>query len=279
MQRATARKRTNRIFSFDSPKAIKANKFGYLNAIHYMAPYSIANVGNLCPMATAGCRALCLGLWSGQAGMVKDMASTETQGNSVRLSRIHKAQRFMTDRAAYMLDFVRAIDNARLRARRQRRKLCVRPNGSTDIAYEGIRFSITRNAKGKAMAVTLGGFDGRNIFDHYPKVQFVDYTKIATRFKRQLPANYSLTLSRSETNESECIAALRNTTNVAVVFACDKPATWHGFRVIDGDQHDLRHLDPRGVVVGLSPKGLKARRDTSGFVVRNDIAPAMALAA
>ena len=29
-----------------------------------------------------------------------------------------------------------------------------------------------------------------------------------------------------------------------------------------------RHLDPRGVIVGLSPKGTKAKRDTSGFVVR-----------
>jgi len=27
----------------------------------------------------------------------------------------------------------------------------------------------------------------------------------------------------------------------------------------------LRHLDPKGVVVGLTPKGSKARRDLSGF--------------
>ena len=267
MQRATRARQ--RIFSFDSPKAIKANKYGYLNAIHYMAPYDIAGVGNLCPKATAGCRALCLGLWSGQAGMVKDQSDTATQGNNVRLSRINKAQRFMTDRANYLLDFVRAIDNARIRARRQRRKLAVRPNGATDVAYEGIRFTIVRNAKGKAMSVTLGGQGALNIFEHYPRVQFVDYTKIATRFNRALPTNYSLTLSHSETNESECITALRNGTNVAVVFAGDKPQTWHGVRVIDGDQHDLRHLDPKGVVVGLSPKGLKAKRDTSGFVVRD----------
>lgn len=271
----------NRIFSFDSAKAIKANKYGYLNAIHYMAPYDVAGVGNLCPMSSAGCRALCLGLWSGQAGMVKDSTSTTTQGNNVRKSRIEKAQRFMTDRASYLLDFVRAIDAARIRARRQRRKLCVRPNGATDVAYEGIRFSIIRNAKGKAISVTLGGPDARNIFEHYRTVQFVDYTKIATRFKRALPANYSLTLSRSETNETDCLAALRNGHNVAIVFAGDKPATWHGITVIDGDQHDLRHLDPKGVVVGLSPKGMKARRDTSGFVVRDyqDVSAPLALAA
>ncbi len=47
----------------------------------------------------------------------------------------------------------------------------------------------------------------------------------------------------------------------------------HGYPVINGDESDLRQLDPRaaigspGFVVGLSPKGGKAKRDTSGFVV------------
>jgi len=57
--------------------------------------------------------------------------------------------------------------------------------------------------------------------------------------------------------------------NVAVVFANGLPDRWNGFPVINGDLHDLRHLDPRGVVVGLSPKGPKAKRDMSGFVIRN----------
>ncbi len=82
-----------------------------------------------------------------------------------------------------------------------------------------------------------------------------------------MPANLHLTFSRSEINEADCLEVLAAGGNVAVVFA-DRPATWNGYPVIDGDQHDLRHLDPKGVVVGLSPKGLKAKRDTSGFVVR-----------
>jgi hypothetical protein len=52
------------------------------------------------------------------------------------------------------------------------------------------------------------------------------------------------------------------------VFAGTMPEAWNGFRVINGDEHDLRHLDPKGVVVGLTPKGNKARHDMSGFVVR-----------
>lgn len=248
----------NRIFSFDSPKAIKANKFGYLNAIHYMAPASVAGVGNLCPKATEGCRALCLGLWSGQAGMVKDSSDESSQGNSVRASRIAKAQRFMRARADYMRDVVRSIELAQGKARKARRKLAVRLNGSTDIAWEGI-------------ACARGGHNYHNVFAAFPNVQFIDYTKISHRFKRALPANYHLTLSRSEVNESECVDALANGVNVAIVFAGIAPKRWNGHRVIDGDQHDLRHLDPRGrkgVVVGLTPKGRKAKRDESGFVVR-----------
>jgi len=243
----------NRIFSTDSPKAVKSLGYGYLNAIHYMAPHDIAGVGNLCPRSTAGCRALCLGLWSGQASMVS-RNTTQDQGNSVRASRKAKARRFMRDRAAYMRDIVRAIELAERKATRDKLTLCVRMNGSTDIAWEGV-------------ACERNGLRYRNLFEAFPALQFVDYTKIAARLKRALPVNYHLTLSRAETNEVECIDALGQGHNVAVVFRSARPATWHGFTVIDGDKHDLRHLDPKGVVVGLSPKGRKAKRDRSGFVV------------
>jgi hypothetical protein len=243
--------REQRLFSVDSPKAVKANKYGWLNAIHYMAPHTLAGVGNLCPHASAGCRALCLGEYSGQAGMAKGRKL-----NSVRLSRRVKARRFMADRSNYVAVMVAQIENLARRAQRKALQLCVRPNGSTDIAWEGI-------------GVTRDGQQHRNIMAAFPDLAFVDYTKNPRRFDRPLPANYFLTFSRSETNEADCLALLARAVNVAVVFAGDKPATWHGYPVIDGDQHDLRHLDPRGVVVGLSPKGNKAKRDRSGFVVRS----------
>jgi len=96
----------NRIFSVDSAKAIKAQGYGYLNAIHYMAPSNLAGVGNLCASATPSCIDLCLGWFSGQAGMVADDADI----NSVRKSRIDKARRFMRARKAYMADVVKSIE-------------------------------------------------------------------------------------------------------------------------------------------------------------------------
>jgi hypothetical protein len=241
---------SKRLFSTDSTKAIKAQGYGYLNAIHYLAPASLSGA-NLCPHASPGCIALCLGWFSGQAGMVSDQ---ERDTNSVRLSRVTKAQQFMHQRKAYVAALVRQIRRHEAEATRLGMRLCVRLNGSSDIAWEGIRTD-----------------DGRSLFDLFPHIDFVDYTKNAKRFDRVLPGNYHLTLSRSETNEAACLAALARGVNVAVVFAGTKPATWHGFDVIDGDLHDLRQLDPRGtrgVVIALSPKGAKARRDQSGFVIR-----------
>jgi hypothetical protein len=103
----------------------------------------------------------------------------------------------------------------------------------------------------------------------FPRIRFYDYTKHVKPWSRTL-ANYSLTFSRSGENDAACLASLARGVNVAVVFRTPKgkpfPATWNGFRVIDGDVTDLRFLDPAGVVVGLRAKG-PAKKDMSGFVV------------
>lgn len=257
-----------RFFSVDSAKAIKAQAYGWLNAINYMAPARAGGVGNLCPHASPGCIALCLGLWSGQAGM-----RAEGESNLVVDSRIRKAQYFMRDRQAYMHEMLHHIARLYRYAKRNKLRLAVRPNGSSDIAYESIRVLISAD-----LAHELSTITGRKIvrgihtiFSAFPWIQFVDYTKNPKRFDRALPSNYSLTFSRSETNDSDSIALLNRGVNVAVVFAKALPKRWHGYRVVDGDKHDLRHLDPKGGhVIGLLPKGSKAKRDRSGFVVSSN---------
>ena len=93
----------------------------------------------------------------------------------------------------------------------------------------------------------------------FPTMQFYDYTKLPNR--RNLPSNYHLTFSRSESNEHLIPQGM----NVAVVFDT-LPETFMGRKVIDGTDTDLRFLDPQGVVVGLVAKG-KAKKDNSGFTV------------
>lgn len=241
-------------FSTDSPKAIKSRKYGYLNAINYMAPADTAGVGNLCPHASVGCKALCLGWFSGQADMVKD-----GQLNDARRSRIAKAKLFMSDRKAFIDEMWKGLWRAKTKSVREGLKLCVRLNGATDIAWEKLE---------------------PQLFSANPDIQFVDYTKNLKRMLAfcdgKMPSNYHLTFSRSETNEKDCLRVLEEGGNVAIVFSQEKKDavlmhTWKEYRVIDGDEHDLRHLDHIGrigAVIALSPKGRKAAADTSGFVVR-----------
>lgn len=269
----------NRIYSTDSAKAVKAQEYGVINGIHYMAPHNLAGVGNLCSHASAGCIALCLGEFSGQAGMAKD-----GELNSVRLSRRVKAQRFMRERAAYMTDYMLATAQEYAKAKRKGFGFVARFNGSTDIAIEGIKVIVDRDLAPKlsrlmGREVSIGIY--ANVMTVFPEIPFVDYTKNPLRFSRALPVNYHLTFSRAENNETQAIELLSKGVNVAVVFAGGLPETWNGFTVIDGDLHDLRHLDPRGprgFVIGLAPKGHKAKKDKSGFVVRDYAAP-LALAA
>ena len=128
--------RFNTFFSTDSAKAIKADQYGYLNGINYMAPHTTGGIGNLCPHSTQGCRDLCLGMYSGQAAMVKDL---ENGTNSVRESRKAKSQWFMTDRKAFMAEMAKHVSALIRKAERENKKLAIRPNGSTDIPFERVK--------------------------------------------------------------------------------------------------------------------------------------------
>lgn len=230
-------------FSLDSPKAIKARSFGWMNAINYMAPAETAGVGDMCPWSSVACRALCLGEHSGQAAM-----HAEGKDNACLRSRKAKTVMFMRERAAFMRELAAGIGRAARKAKRLGLQLCVRLNGATDINW----------------IATI---------KQYPDIQFVDYTKSVARALAhaagKLPANYHITFSFAGDNHSDCEKVLAAGGNVAVCFFGPFPSTYFGHRVIDGDLSDLRHLDPHNVVVGLSPKGRKAKRDgvKLGFVV------------
>lgn len=252
-----------RIFSTDSAKAAKASGYGYLNAIHYMAPSDFGGHGNLCPNASPECIRDCLGWFSGQAAMVADI---ETGTNPVRESRKLKAKLFMTSRAEYMNRLARDIIRLERKAAREGLKLAVRLNGSSDIVWERIRFALD-SATLKALGLPADRRAFATIPALFPHIQFVEYTKSPNRLGKA-PANLDLTLSYSARNKADCVAALLAGHNVAIVFHGGLPASFGGFPVIDGDLHDLRHLDRKGgFIVGLSPKGRKAKHDTSGFVI------------
>jgi hypothetical protein len=151
----------------------------------------------------------------------------------------------MNDRKAFLAEMTWHIQDLAKKAKRKGKTLAIRPNGSTDINFSGIA-------------------------RRFPDTQFIDYTKSLQRvLDKKRPANYHLTFSLSEKNKAEALQALAAGFNVAAVFGNGQPKRYLGHDVIDGTLHDLRHLDPSPCIVGLDPKGTKAKNDTSGFVVRD----------
>ena len=252
-----------RLFSTDSAKAAKASGFGYLNAIHYMAPYDFSGAANVCPHATPECIRDCLGWFSGQAAIVSDL---EHGTNPTRESRKLKVKLFMSDRADYMNRLARDIARLERKAKREGINLCVRLNGSSDINWERISFALSPDTL-KVLRLPIDRRVSATIPALFPNVQFVEYTKNPARLGKA-PANVDLTLSYSARNAADCVSALLAGHNVAIVFHDGLPATFGGFPVINGDLHDLRHLDRKGgYIVGLSPKGNKAKKDRGGFII------------
>jgi len=145
-----------------------------------------------------------------------------------------------------MQSLVHSINGVIRKAKREKLTPVIRLNGTSDIRWENIRTS-----------------KGQNIFELFPSVQFYDYTKDFKRFDVKLPTNYHLTFSWSESNGNAALKLLQRGVNVAAVFS-EVPKRYLGYRVISGDDHDLRFLDKFGVV-GLTAKGL-AKKDKTGFV-------------
>ena len=226
-------------------KTIKGEKLGYKTYILYMSPYKQNSLGkNICPMATAGCSQACL--YSSGKGSLP----------VVQKGRINKTEMFLHDRALFLKTLHSEIAQIVVKHEIEGGDFTVRLNGTSDISWE--KFPIK---------------DGKNIFQIFPNVQFYDYTKNHLWFNKPLPANYYLMFSRSETNDNKAMELLNKGVNVAMVF--DKiPATYRGFKVINGDENDLRFLDDKGVIVGLKYKLLTGRGKNngdafdSGFAIR-----------
>lgn len=243
------------LFSIDTnPKTIKGQKYGFMTAVLYMAPHTLSGQ-NFCPMAdVAGCAGPCLNTAGNPA-----YAETKTKG------RLNKARYFIEDREAFMNHLVRDLHRFVQRTIAKEFIPLVRLNGTQDIRWE--RIPVTVDAQtARRVGVQAGTYV--NIFAVFPTVQFYDYTKIPNR--HSIPSNYDLTFSYSGVPafapyvERARAAGMR----IAVVFRNKNtiPTTFLGMQCVDGDDSDVRHLDPQGVVVALYAKG-RAKTDTSGFVV------------
>jgi len=238
-----------KLLSTGNPKVLKGMSQGYNTYILHLAPANLSGY-ETCAKRTLGCTEACLNL-AGRGGMFKRGENT----NVIQQARIRKTKMFFENRVEFMTTLVKDIELGIKQSKKMELVPVFRLNGTSDLSWE--KYEVVRN--GKLF---------RNIFTAFPEVQFYDYTKVLGRKVKEY-SNYQLTFSAADGNDSDVLKALNEGLNVAVVFGIKKtlpmPVDYLNRPVFNGDESDLRFLDPKGVIVGLYAKG-KAKKDTTGFV-------------
>lgn len=238
----------------------------------YLTPARTGPV-NTCTHHTRSCEAICV-------SDSRHHGFGRLYGN-VFNPRRDRTERFARDIGQFVSDFAQELRRATRLASRTGQQIIIRPNMGSDIDWPAL-----------ATTYSIDLFGERGVFPELASIQHYGYTKDGRRVLRKRPPNDYLVFSRAETksNQAWALRCLAAGHNVAVVFGHERnhgnhrqyltelpdefqpEGTRERYRVIDGDTHDFRHLDPRGpLIVGLRMKGDKAQVAAalkSGFAVR-----------
>lgn len=217
-----------RLLTANNTKTAKGEKQGWKTLILYLSPHTLSG-RNFCPHSTSSCRSLCL--FSAGRGL---------QGNVVD-ARYRRSRLFIEDRDAFLAQLDLEIGRGLKSAHKAGMRLAVRLNGTSDLPWEKFFRHNMKNWSRQG-------------------VRFYDYTKNPYRARACRSMNcwgfrwYDLTFSRSEETSNNYIRGMLSVgVRVTVIF--DKvPERWGRYKVIDGDQSDLRFLEPKGRIIGLKYK-------------------------
>lgn len=213
----------------------KLNKAGenWLIAGLSLAPSNFSGYRVCTHEKHAGCKLTCL-YFAGRGALT-----------TVQTSRIAKTKLLFEDADTFYKLLDKEIYMMLRYADRKKKQLAIRLNVLSDLDWEN-----------------------RIDMESYP-VQFYDYTKRPKRLSN-LPNNYNLTLSmypnllKSPKYFDKFISKAKQTnTNIAAVFKGKIPSKFFGYPTINGDDSDLRFLDPKPCCVTLEVKG-KLRNNPDG---------------
>ena len=230
----------------------------------FLAPSTMSGT-DVCPAATKECKAACLGPHSGRGVM-----------EPVKKSRLDRTHFMLNSPKHFYAKLDAEIEAAKKAAHKRSQKVAVRLNGTSDIPHEHI---------------------APQLFKKHHDAQFYDYTKLAGRPKHKgMPENYHLTVSSTGLNHAGSnwkqvrdhldrggVASMVFQTKTARMagqhgVAGQLPTHVHDeetgkiYKVIDGDEHDHRHLDHaltgteegQGLIAGLRLKGMSDKPEKAG---------------
>jgi hypothetical protein len=238
-----------------SVKIAKGSKKGFETGVAYMPANKKFDGGHTCSdEKKAGCGDNCL-VYTGHMALPNGV-----------MAREDRFVLFLKDPALFFEILKREILKQERRARKKGFLSAGRMNGTTDLDWTRILF------------------DGRTVFEHFPQTTWYDYTKNPNLARNYLNHGIDVTLSwYKRLDTSVALELLDQGANLAIAYYDRLPEFQvmgdRKVQVIDGDETDLRFLDPRGVIVGLKFKSAtmhteaserNARALESGFIIESN---------
>jgi hypothetical protein len=221
---------------------------GTLTYCLYLAPANMSGY-EVCPCSEF-CRKFCL---NGSGRNKGDIIKKGPEESRINKSRIKKTKLFFENKDLFMQLMIAEINRSRNYARKRGLNFAVRINGTSDISPEDFIYN------------------GKNILEMYPDIQFYDYTKVYSRIGLldKYP-NYDLTYSYNGHNWGCCESFLKRGGKVAVVFENQDmlPMKFKGYDVWDANGYDMRFMDPKGWIMGLHYHKTAANYDSNGNYIR-----------
>lgn len=235
----------NSLITMSNSKMLKSLDLGISTAILHLAAGDSSGY-EVCPNRSTGCTNVCL-----------DKEVGNTRFDSVAAARVKRTIFYFEHKALFEAMLFAELSIFEIKTRAAGLVPAFRPNGTSDLP---------------ALALKVAR--------RFPDMQIYDYTKcFKTLTRKDLPANYDLTFSRSETNEKQWKAALELGYRVAIVsdLTADELRNYLNLpadiSILNGDEHDATFTRPGRCVLLLKPKG-RARKDNTGFaLLRKDIFP------
>ena len=251
-----------RLLTPGNPKTEKGRAQGYWTFILHFAPADLSGF-NVCALSTAGCRKACLNT-AGRGGIKAGTGiltyshgqARQSQSRSSAHGGFGLGHSFSTGSSLWPVLIQEIAKAYRSLLAATVTLLCFRLNGTSDIRWESVPVAdLPISSK-----------------------CFRTFNSTTTRncpTARTFPANYHLTFSLADGNDTFARVALANGMNVAAVFRSKETVARYMESGIDiggtcvpvsrGDDTDLRFLDMPRHCIGLYAKG-NAKRDSTGFV-------------
>jgi hypothetical protein len=187
----------------------------------YMASADLSGI-NVCPKSD-NCKANCL------MGSGHNKANRLAGQSNIDSARILKTRLFFFNKEVFMRLLIHEIERERKSAERKGYFFSIRLNCTSDINPLSFKYQ------------------GKNILEIFPDIQFYDYTKVSYRIDScKGYKNYDITWSidGSKDNLKIGLDYIKHGGRVAVVYGKDTiPSTWFGYKTCNGDLTDYRPTD------------------------------------